>query len=421
MGYSDDDDDDAPMMVDKRKTKVVTNQPFDEALDVSEGDDIMSSASSPMQKHEAPRGGHARGRNVRGDTPPEPLSDNEDDDEYGEEEEEEEDEDMPKQVPSRPKPADARAPQGLGSLGGGGQPRGLGGQPRGHAGMYAGDGDDEEDEEHSQRSHATDEEGHGEDDDGEGEEGESKSQPVERGYDPEEYKHLPVSSEIKELFQYITRYMPITLDLDHRLRPFIPDYIPAVGDIDAFVKVQRPDDKPSSLGLTVVDEPCAAQSDPTVLDLQLRTLLKQASAQPMSVRSLEHAEKNPKQIDGWIKSIAELHRQKPAATVNYSKRMPDVDQLMQEWPPEFEDMLKSLSLPTADLNVDIKQYVELVCSILDIPVYKSKIESLHLLFSVFSEFKNSQHFKQREAAEDEVRGGSNNDRIVRSVSPTPSS
>lgn len=35
----------------------------------------------------------------------------------------------------------------------------------------------------------------------------------------------------------IFRYTPQTIDLDYKLRPFIPDYIPAVGDIDAFLKV----------------------------------------------------------------------------------------------------------------------------------------------------------------------------------------
>lgn len=32
----------------------------------------------------------------------------------------------------------------------------------------------------------------------------------------------------------------------------------------------------------------------------------------------------------------------------------------------------------------------LVSAILDIPIYKSRIQSLHLLFSLYSEFKNSQ-------------------------------
>lgn len=29
------------------------------------------------------------------------------------------------------------------------------------------------------------------------------------------------------------------IDLEHKLKPFIPDFIPAVGDIDAFLKVPR--------------------------------------------------------------------------------------------------------------------------------------------------------------------------------------
>ena len=33
--------------------------------------------------------------------------------------------------------------------------------------------------------------------------------------------------------------------------------------------------KPDTLGLTVLDEPCAKQSDPVVLDLQLRAISKQ--------------------------------------------------------------------------------------------------------------------------------------------------
>ena len=46
-----------------------------------------------------------------------------------------------------------------------------------------------------------------------------------------------MGAEIKELFSYITRYTPQAIELEHRLRPYIPDYIPAVGDIDAFIKV----------------------------------------------------------------------------------------------------------------------------------------------------------------------------------------
>jgi len=43
--------------------------------------------------------------------------------------------------------------------------------------------------------------------------------------------------ELKELFSYIDQYKPLDTKLDTELKPFIPDYIPAVGDIDAFIKV----------------------------------------------------------------------------------------------------------------------------------------------------------------------------------------
>ena len=59
-----------------------------------------------------------------------------------------------------------------------------------------------------------------------------------RVYDPAEFQHLQVSNELKELFQHITRYTPQTIDLETRLKPFIPEYIPAIGDIDAFLKVK---------------------------------------------------------------------------------------------------------------------------------------------------------------------------------------
>ena len=38
-------------------------------------------------------------------------------------------------------------------------------------------------------------------------------------------------------YSLIFRYTPQSIELEHKLKPFIPDFIPAVGDIDAFVKV----------------------------------------------------------------------------------------------------------------------------------------------------------------------------------------
>lgn len=217
---------------------------------------------------------------------------------------------------------------------------------------------------------------------------------LEGAYDPADYEGLNVSQEIKELFQYITRYTPQTIELEHKLKPFIPEYIPAVGDIDAFIKVSKPDNSASTLGLAVLDEPCAKQSDPTVLDLQLRSISKTSGMKAMQVRSLDDAQNNPKAVESWIESIEDLRRSKPPQNVHYTRSMPDIEHLMQEWPPEFEAMLSKIKLPSADMDCNLKKYIDTICSVLDIPVYQdNRVQSLHILFSLYMEFKNSQHFQ----------------------------
>lgn len=67
--------------------------------------------------------------------------------------------------------------------------------------------------------------------------------------------------------------------MDCKFKPFIPEHLPAVGDIDAFLKVLPPETTLTGksfnsddfqLGIVVLDEPVANQSDPALLNLQLR-------------------------------------------------------------------------------------------------------------------------------------------------------
>ncbi|KAA6417609.1 MAG: intraflagellar transport 46 protein, partial [Trebouxia sp. A1-2] len=268
------------------------------------------------------------------------------------------------------------------------------------------------------------------------------------GYNPDEYEDLPVGPEVQDLFQYILQYKPEVLQLDAPLKPFIPEFVPAIGDIDEFIKVSRPDGKPDLLGLKVLDEPAAVQSDPALLTMQLRQASKQASplvavldpndgynsALPCTendsltaqveepacglchasfsfrlkfdamqagvssgaanmVAKVEDPAKNSKRITDWIKSIGDLQKGKPGGTVHISNGMPDVEALMQQWPVEVEQKLHSMKLPDATLDVDLHSFVRIVCSVLDIPVYDNPIESLHVLFTLLLEFKNNPAFK----------------------------
>ncbi|KAI9333311.1 intraflagellar transport complex B protein 46 [Obelidium mucronatum] len=226
------------------------------------------------------------------------------------------------------------------------------------------------------------------------------------------FKDSSLSEEMKEIFQYISRYHPQEIELEPQLQCFIPEFIPAIGDIDAFIKISRPDQKPEALGLSVLDEPSGKQSDPTVLDLHLRAVTKSIAPVPQVVRSIDSISlrSNSKPLDNWIRNVKELHAAKPAPAVHYSRRMPDIEELMQVWPTEIEEALTTLKLPTSELEISLSSFARLLTAILDIPTPSpqqqqqqresskrkqstSTIESLHVLFTLYSEFKNSQHFR----------------------------
>jgi len=134
----------------------------------------------------------------------------------------------------------------------------------------------------------------------------------------------------------------------------------------------------------------------------------------MEIRSIESAEKNPKEIANWIARISDLHRTRPPPTVQYTRRMPDIERLMQEWPTDFEDFLKSPSpdgtssvleyLNLADLDMPMQDYVRLLCGILDIPCYTNLVESLHVLLTLYMEFRDNPHFKPQDVLGDNLPG-----------------
>ena len=210
-----------------------------------------------------------------------------------------------------------------------------------------------------------------------------------------------------EVLSLLAGFSPARVELFPALRPFLPEFLPAAGDIDAFLKPPRPDGAEDELGAKRLDEPAALQSDPTVLDLQLRALSKKSGLDPVAVRALENADKNPKEVLKWVASIAELRRAAPPPSVRYSKPMPEVDALMQVWPEEFEAMLRAVPLPPADLEVGVEEYARIVCGLLDIPVHGGGggggagaaagggpgplIEALHLLFTLYAEFAGNAH------------------------------
>lgn len=230
-------------------------------------------------------------------------------------------------------------------------------------------------------------------------------------YNAANYANLPVSSEVKDLFEYIGRYKPQKINLDTSFKPFIPEYIPCVGEVDAFLKMPKPDNAKEDLGITVLDEPALNHTDAAVLEMKYIQKKQTGKKVEINIRSIENAEKNPKDIQNWIKNVGELHEGRPPATVQYTKVMPDFDFLMDVWPPQVENILKEVPFPGPEIDLSTEDYAKTMLAMLDIPVHnlpenKGIIEALHVMFTLYSTFKDNQHFqKQQQQQVNQERNG----------------
>ena len=77
-----------------------------------------------------------------------------------------------------------------------------------------------------------------------------------------------------------------------------------MGELDAFIKVPRPDGEDDRVGTLALDEPAAHQSDRTILEMQLRATSKKQH-KDMAVVSMEKA--RLLHISVYIQSIFSLY------------------------------------------------------------------------------------------------------------------
>ena len=69
----------------------------------------------------------------------------------------------------------------------------------------------------------------------------------------------------------------------------------------------RPDQELEQLGLFQLDEPALNQSKKAKLDLMMNEFIKKKkTGKNQTVHSIEYAQRNPKEILGWINDVAEI-------------------------------------------------------------------------------------------------------------------
>jgi intraflagellar transport protein 46 len=203
------------------------------------------------------------------------------------------------------------------------------------------------------------------------------------------------SSGMASLFALIGKFHPEPVEIPVHWKPFIPDLVPAIGSIDAFIKVPRPDGDLDDLGLVIVDEPSIAQSNPQVLRMELREQYGITSPSTESdgyIGFIEDPQKNRKALDSWLDSLEDIHRYRPPPTIIYTHKMPEMEDLMEPWPAQLEEALASVLLPTAEIDLGFDEFARVICALLEIPVRGNLIESIHHLFTLYSSFTRNDYF-----------------------------
>lgn len=79
--------------------------------------------------------------------------------------------------------------------------------------------------------------------------------------------------------------------------------------------------------------------------------------------------------------------------------MPDLDDLMQEWPEEVENDLRQNGFPKPE-NMSLQEYISTVCNLFQIPLAKKKLQSLYLLFCLYGAIKQTQLYKATSSEHD---------------------
>lgn len=85
---------------------------------------------------------------------------------------------------------------------------------------------------------------------------------------------LNLDEETKAIFQYMVDFQPTEVPLKTVLKPFIPEFVPAIGEVDAYLKIPRPDMREEGLGLVKLDEPALNMSKKSYLDLLIKEFYK---------------------------------------------------------------------------------------------------------------------------------------------------
>ncbi|OQV14004.1 hypothetical protein BV898_11775 [Hypsibius exemplaris] len=111
-----------------------------------------------------------------------------------------------------------------------------------------------------------------------------------------------------------------------------------------------------------------------------------------SFRTLDQVDASPnppgvnEKIDAFLE---EMKRAAPrGSSLPFNNVMPNSESLMQAWPADMERLLRSPEGLLTGLDCTLEEYTDIICAFFGIPIYESRIEALHQLFTLFVDFKD---------------------------------
>eukprot|EP01067_Filipodium_phascolosomae_P005549 Filipodium_phascolosomae@DN3619_c0_g1_i1.p1 len=236
-----------------------------------------------------------------------------------------------------------------------------------------------------------------------------------------------VSEQVEKVFSHISRYKPHIVDLDTEFMPFVPDCVPTIGEVDAFLKFPPPQiltevawadvlhegPPEDTLGLIVLDEPALVESEKPIVQLHLGAA--STNRKPTSlgesladIKTVGIHDEIGREVAEWVTVVQAVHQDDRSERLEYSIPMPTIESLMKKTSAAVipfkrtMNSLPQLCSPFSVLNFD--EYVQLVCLIVDIPCGQSAVarlksggtddsswlvDSLHVLFSLYSMLRQS--------------------------------
>ncbi|PHJ23267.1 intraflagellar transport protein 46 [Cystoisospora suis] len=203
------------------------------------------------------------------------------------------------------------------------------------------------------------------------------------------------SAESRKLASYVRKYRASFKRLPLLLKPLPRQFFPAIGEVDALLKIPPPDGSWDPTGLEFVDEPALEQSDSAALWLELAAIrpCKPADKSDGGPPCIEEQGKERNfRIDKWIETVRRLKSQHHGSDVWHFLDSLDFDTLMRPWPEEIAKMMEPnpQKLALEETSLGLADILKIGCALLRIPRTGHHLNaSLHALLMLYLELSGS--------------------------------